>query len=150
MQLVLQKVRIFKHTISMINFGAPTLKATWLWSNESLISGIDAFSVRRPKQPPKPLVQVWEDAAGSRKFRGKSDTLKSSQEYPAEFGVAVAKLFDQHHEMLALQAQRWGTVVAERTSHIDEGVLEAVLSQSAGGWDDAELPDVFTHLERRR
>lgn len=147
MQVLLSKFKVFRHSLSMAWFGGATQKQTWLWSSHKFISGIDKFGKRPQKHKQKELVEVWTKN-GKRRFRGNSET-KSSQVYPRQFGEAVASLYDEHATGLKSRARRWQQDVANNDAlQACTDDLFAVLSQVRGGWEDAELDAVFSHLER--
>ncbi len=149
MQLLLQKTEVYKHGLSMLNFGGPTLKPTWLWSNRPCLSKISDYVIPESSAPREALVQTWENAGGQRKFRGNSKT-KGSQEYPPAFGEAVASLYDSCDSALKRWAARGRIRAAERASVGDDLELITVVSEVRGGWEDADLEEVFALLGSQR
>ena len=146
-QTLISKFDVWRHSFFMLDFGGETKKPTWIWSNEEFIGEIDQYAVKRKKQTPKPLVEVWQGAGGKRKFRGNGQT-KASQTYPFQFGAAVVQLYNEHEASLKREACKWHRTVDERLASSDRAELvPTIVSQSRGGWLDASLDDVFTYLE---
>jgi len=140
---------VWRHSVFMQNYGGPTAKPTWLWSNRKFIAEIDSYASQpQQQQQQQSLVQVWEGHDGKRKFRGNSAT-KGSQEYPIGFGVAVAKLYSKHDGTLKQQAHEWHRAVEiSMIDNVDLAKLVCtVVSHVRGGWADALLDGVFVHLE---
>jgi hypothetical protein len=79
-----------------------------------------------------PTVHRWSDDSDHSRVRGNAN-LKQSQAYPANFGLAVGRLF------------------ANRAGHSNEGVpfhdLPNLDVNSSDSWIDADLTSVLNALE---
>ena len=69
----------------MKDFGSPTAKPSWLYSNSKDIGWIDAYKITGPYPDSKRhMVHTWVDTTGKRCISGGKD-LKESQTYPRGF-----------------------------------------------------------------
>ncbi len=84
-QEFLRKVRVWKHSLSMGHYGAPSTKPTWLYSSHIMINELPQFQPAwLPEREPVQMAVRYKDHAGRERVKGGKD-LKSSQSYPVQF-----------------------------------------------------------------
>lgn len=92
-QQLVRHMKIWRLTLHMMDYGAPTEKATWIYSNYKDVANLDLFRSgrarhRRKQQSVKLCTHVKGDDGVVRAYGGPD--LKSSQTYTPEFGFARA------------------------------------------------------------
>jgi hypothetical protein len=74
--------KVYRKYIVMQDFGAPTLKGTWLYSSMPWLGELDNYKSPSTSTGPAPeMVRKYIDASGKQCIVGGKD-LKSSQSYP--------------------------------------------------------------------
>ena len=104
-QALVKLIPVFKHTISMKNFGAETRKPTILYSSHAWISDIDDFECPcKERMKAKQTTYKDVDSYGRLRTSGLHANLKSTQAYPRGFGQAIAKLWTKRRAGLRKEA----------------------------------------------
>ncbi len=86
-QWMMSQIRIYRHSIAMSSFGAPSSKPTWLYSASACVADVDRYESTTMAERIQ-LVKTYKDAAGKLRCVG-APSLKASQAYPLQFGHAV-------------------------------------------------------------
>ena len=94
-------------SLNMGEFGAPTLKPSWLFSNLAIIDELHLHKGVFNKEKDNSLVVLAKGADGSQKVTGRTKDLKASQAYPPKFGRAMNAIFKkkQRRDCTGGQAQ---------------------------------------------
>ena len=155
--------------LNMKDYGAPTKKATWLYSQFSWITEIEDFTTVAPTSPNKKrkrdqasnttskkqkkeagraatadVSRNWTDAkTGKKKYAG-GKGMKASQAYPHGFGEAVAKLYERHEDEIRSHVE--GLVDAASAAPVPVNHGMSLFRQPRDKWSDAMLRPVFKHL----
>jgi hypothetical protein len=83
----MKAMNIYKVHTRMGEYGAPSAKPTWLWSNLPFIADITSFKTCECPGGSN-LVGTYVDGQGRTRFNG-TPQLKLSQSYPPGFGRAL-------------------------------------------------------------
>ena len=84
-EVLCSHLAVWRKSIAMKDFGSPTAKPSWLYSNSKDIGWIDAYKITGPYPDSKRhMVHTWVDTTGKRCISGGKD-LKESQTYPRGF-----------------------------------------------------------------
>ena len=119
----------------MQDFGGDSRKPTWLYSNYDILDGLDKFkSGPGPMYGHTPLVEYSTNRDGKKCYQGTS-SLKHSQEYPKEFGLAVRKLILKNERK-----------IRARKASLIRLSSAPVCPIGRDKWDDAELSSVIAYL----
>ena len=140
---------VYKHIVHQWDYGARSLKPTWLFSNRPWISGMDRHKSLPRTMTREALVTKSVKADGQKSYCGNRNT-KSSQHYPAAFGTAAAQIYRQHEDALKNEYKQ----LRERVDHFALGKNDDFLVQALStpfprgkeGWRDANLQAVFEYL----
>ena len=96
-QAYLNLVENWRTHIQMKDFGGPSSKPTWLYSNRQEISEINEFRPQRlPSQQPVEMVVRYTDGHGQSRVKG-GKHLKQSQSYPKAFLAFMLKFHFAPH-----------------------------------------------------
>lgn len=88
-QYMIRLLGVHRLRVTMSSFGGPTKKGTHLYSGHECIEDIQEHTV--PEQlEDRDMAVPYYNARGEKRVHGGKD-LKSSQHYPDQFGVALAK-----------------------------------------------------------
>ena len=89
-QQYLSMVQCWRAHIQMRDYGGPTAKPTWLYSNRRMIGELHEFRPLSLPAPTEPIEMVvrYTDSSGRSKIKG-GRHLKQSQSYPKGFLVIV-------------------------------------------------------------
>lgn len=88
-QYMIRLLGVHRLRVTMSSFGGPTKKGTHLYSSHECIEDIQEHTV--PEQlEDRDMAVPYYNARGEKRVHGGKD-LKSSQHYPDQFGVALAK-----------------------------------------------------------
>ncbi|CAK9023459.1 unnamed protein product, partial [Durusdinium trenchii] len=107
-QYFMRQVTTFRHYMTMGEYGGPTQKPTWLYSGLKCIEELYKFKPLCLPQhvvEEKQMVVHYKDKNGVDRICGGKD-LKSSENYPAQFGVALARLRTHHAAQVKKNALR--------------------------------------------
>lgn len=141
MQWLQRVLRVCRFEFAMMDFGAPTLKPTWIYCNYQQCGDVrQHFVERRPE--PRHMVRRYIDKRGRSVFSGAPD-LKRSQKYPRGFGEAVASMYTQHTEHFQRQARELHKAAVRAFS--DCGVSDGAVDAD-DAWEDARLEGVLRLL----
>jgi len=152
MQLLCTRCVIRRKSIQMWDFGAASVKPTWLYSNGLWFRDIDRFRVPRAGEPPRALVCRFRDVKGAVRFRG-TGLLKPSQSYPEPFGTALERAYTLNRAGLVDRASQHRERVLAYSETVEVKALIGVLRDDSSydgcaGWRDANLDAVFACLAR--
>jgi len=114
-------------------FGAPTRKATQLWSSAEWVVNLKRSmtkDIAMTKDSNK-VVHVTEDPADGRRRISGGQNLKATQEYPEEYGKEVASQYDAARK---LQDEEVIAESSESDYELGPTMVDA--------WDDAKLEGV--------
>jgi len=139
-------MRLFRLHIWMGEFGARTVKGTWLYStHKKLVKEIQNHRTRRNPACNANLVKKT-NRHGERQVTANQKELKKSQTYPIDFGRAVAKVYRNHRRTLQQKAARVVKSALKKHKHID---LESICKRDQRLWKDAKLKHVVAELRAR-
>lgn len=146
LQWLMSMMRVWRFEFSMLDFGAPTLKPTWVYASDERCGDVRQHYVpRRPE--PRSMVRRYIDKRGRVVYAGSTD-LKRSQAYPEGFGNAVASTYVTHAPYFRRRARelhKSAVRAYEREPPLDV--------QQAGGsdpWADAQLGGILQLLAREQ
>ena len=91
---------VWKVSMNMGQFGAPTLKPSWLFSNLPIIDQIHLHKGVF-KENYHPLVWTSKGPDGRKQVTGLTKDLKASQAYPPKFGRAMNAIFKNNKAAIA-------------------------------------------------
>lgn len=133
---------------SMGCFGADTIKPTVLYSSRNWISEILQYqSGSRRRDAAHSLVERWR-GEGVDKFRG-NQLLKTSQAYPRQFGVALARVFLDHRSDLLQSAAATSARALEFATGVQGDrwrLLEGGFPPGLEGWLEADTKSIVDYL----
>lgn len=106
MQWLFTLLQVWRKSIKMGDFQAPTQKATWLYSGHRYIEEIDNYKPRQGTRAVAsgPMVRHYRDSKGRPRVQGASG-LKDSQSYTPAFGRAMAKLRTRNQARVRREAK---------------------------------------------
>jgi hypothetical protein len=140
---------LFFITISLGYFGAPTRKDIIIWSNFDIIYELPEYYSRRslPRAETPTAVETY-DKFGAKHVVG-TEKLKETQEYPDDFGEALARIYMKHSNMIKRVAEQRATYMrAMPTVDMFQRLIDIVSYGEAGDlWVDACIEDVFARLQ---
>jgi len=147
-QQLLASVRTFRTRLQLWDFGAPTRKWIYIYSNCRWIGDLNRFKIdRQGDVATHSLVHRYVNKAGRPKIQGNA-ALKASQAYPPAFGEAMRKCMQLHSASMADH----GAMLRQRAHHAAVTGDSAKLLELLGtnfckkGWLDAKLAGVFNYL----
>ena len=134
-QELLRRLRVWKHTIYMRDYGGPTSKPTWLYSSHSILHTFQLMGARGEAaiqnladfapaslpttSSPREMAVAYTDSQGRRRVKG-GRHLKASQSYPlglldilfktrvcslTRFGQALARLRSREGSVMKRKAR---------------------------------------------
>ncbi len=123
----------------MGDFGAETLKPTWLYCNFAGIGDIDLFKTTKfVIGNSKQIVKKSRRADGTIAVSG-GPGLKATQTYPEGFGEAIAMLRKRMDAHVHLHA----TMAAAKSRDV---AMPRLFSPALDKWEDANLGGIFARL----
>ena len=148
-QWLMRTMVVYRHSMKMLDFNAPSSKPHWLYSNKPWVAEIDLYKPTPRSIAIQPVVEMTKSkytVDGKRSFSGGKD-MKSSQQYPPAFGHAVASVYTNHRAELKMSADNenhttekfiktCGDYVMAKVTHSDDAV-------GLGAWHDAKLEGVM-------
>lgn len=144
MQWLFTLLQVWRKSIKMGDFQAPTQKATWLYSGHRYIEEIDNYKPRQGTRAVAsgPMVRHYRDSKGRPRVQGASG-LKDSQSYTPAFGRAMAKLRTRNQARVRREAKAFLKAAAQDADQTKHKKLTHGLHQ----WvKQAELEPVFQFL----
>ncbi len=119
-QWMLSMIRVYRHAISMREYGAPSAKPTWLYSAHACVADVDRYACATRAVDDVALVTKYTDRAGKVRCSG-GPRLKASQSYPAQFGQAICETYMQNAWAIKAAARErasfWSAEIAAGVSH---------------------------------
>ena len=144
-QDLLGNFALWRHSICMKDFEAPSLKPSWLYSSHSYISHVDRFHGTMVAEPVT-LAQTCIDAKTGKKCVNGTKDLKASQAYTRQFAWALLQAYRQNKANILEVAH------AVRSRTLDElrekGPRELQdIDMACSWWKAARLDMVFAYLK---
>ncbi|CAK9007472.1 unnamed protein product [Durusdinium trenchii] len=135
-------VPLFKYSMRMGDHGGPTLKPTLLYSSHRCIEGLNAFKTT-PRLRPKEVTVRYLNSQGQPAWHGGKD-MKTSQNYPRQFGVSLAKLRTLHSK-----ANKRKAIAFLRAAKKSDNKLNCSARMNKAWTDQADLGSVIQFLSQR-
>ena len=119
------------------DYGGNTDKPTWIYCNYDILDEIDNYKTQPgPGYGTTSLVARYLNNDGVTKFCGNKQ-LKSSQEYTADFAMAVKKLVTKNEVKVRMHRE----ALRKASRH-----TKMVMRRDPEYWKDAGLWEVMNHL----